>query len=286
MLLGLGLKGNHGGVNRIALPVHVIHIIFQPFRVVEGLGAWTLVLLLLGLDFLGRLGSFRILSGQGQFVLLWLCLGALISENDGQTLVQEGHFLQALSHGVKVELSDFEDLSVWPEALLGAGTASLLHLLEFLGNRVVEVLTPQVALALDFSFHAGGQCVHHGNTHAVQTAGNRIGIRIELAAGVQLGHDHLDGRHACGVHLHGDTAAIIDDLNAAIFQQFYFNLGGITRHGLIHGVIHDFPHQVVQAAFTGGTDVHAGSLTNGFQSLKDGDGFRAVIALCGGIGCF
>ena len=52
-----------------------------------------------------------------------------------------------------------------------------------------------------------------------------------------------------------------------------------SRHGLVHGVVHDLPYQVVQAARTRGTDVHARSLAHGVQAFEDLDRVLSVPVL-------
>ena len=71
------------------------------------------------------------------------------------------------------------------------------------------------------------------------------------------------------MHFYRDATAIIDDLDAAILQQLDGNLIGVAGHGLIDGVINDLPNEVVQAARTGRTNVHAGALTDGLEALQD-----------------
>ena len=111
----------------------------------------------------------------------------------------------------------------------------------------------------------------------MQTTGDRVGVGVELAAGVQLGHDDLDGGHSGGVHADRDATAVVDDLDSAVFEEGDVDLGGVSGHRLVDGVVDDLPDQVVQAALTGGTDVHAGTLTYRLESFEDGDGRRAVV---------
>ena len=111
----------------------------------------------------------------------------------------------------------------------------------------------------------------------MQTAGHRVGVGVELAAGVQLGHDDLDGGDTGGVHPDRDATAVVDDLDATVGEQGDLDLGGVAGHGLVDGVVDDLPDQVVQAALTGGTDVHARALANRLESLEDGDGGSAVV---------
>src|SRR5271165_1005497 len=52
--------------------------------------------------------------------------------------------------------------------------------------------------------------IHAAHAHAVQPARDLVALGIELAAGVQLGHDHLGRRHSLFlVEVHGDAAAVI-----------------------------------------------------------------------------
>ena len=53
---------------------------------------------------------------------------------------------------------------------------------------------------------------------------------------------------------------------------------GVACQGLVDGVVDDLVHQVVQAAFAGGSDVHARALADGFQALEDGD-VRCAVGL-------
>src|SRR3546814_17481117 len=50
-------------------------------------------------------------------------------------------------------------------------------------------LFPDLAAAANREHKLFGQCVHDRYTYAVQTAGNLVGVVIELTAGVQPGHD-------------------------------------------------------------------------------------------------
>ena len=60
------------------------------------------------------------------------------------------------------------------------------------GHRVLVGLRPDVAVAADLHLEPGGQRVHHGDADAVQAAGHRVGVAVELAAGVQRGEHDLD----------------------------------------------------------------------------------------------
>src|SRR5690606_37745001 len=124
-----------------------------------------------------------------------------------------------------------------------------------------------------------GQGVHHGDTDTVQTAGDGVGIGVELAAGVELGEDDLDSGDAGGVHTDGDTATVVDDLDTAVGEEGDLHLRCVSGHGLVDGVVDDLPDQVVQATLSGGTDVHTGALAHRLETLEDGDGRRTVLTL-------
>ena len=280
----LGVEAHDGRVDGGLSLVQVVDVVHQAVRVVVDDLFLTLLRRLRSLAG-GCLGLLDIAVVEGGTVdgrggvarfgqRLQLELGVadpLILEGDGQALVEERHLLQAARDRVVVEGNGLEDLGVRPEPDRRAGAAGVTAFDQLLRDGVVEVLDPVLAVALDVGLDAGRQGVDHGDTHAVQAAGDRVGIRVELAAGVQLGHDDLDGRRTGGVHLHGNAAAVVEHLHAAVGQQGDFNLGGVTRHRLIDRVVHDLPHQVVQTTGAGRTDVHARTLPDSFEALEDRD---------------
>jgi hypothetical protein len=56
----------------------------------------------------------------------------------------------------------------------------------------------------------------------------------------------------------------------------------VAREGLVHGVVDDLGDQVVQAALTGGADVHARTLADGLEALEHGDRRGVVVAVAVG----
>ena len=145
---------------------------------------------------------------------------------------------------------------------------------------VGEGHAPHEALPADLGVHPGGQGVDHGDAHAVQTAGDGVATASELAAGVQDRHDDLDGGLVLGgVLVDGDASTVVDDLDAAVFLDRDLDVVGVAGQGLVDGVVDDLVHQVVQAAFAGGSDVHARALADGFQTFKDLYLIRIVIRI-------
>ena len=148
------------------------------------------------------------------------------------------------------------------------------------GLGVVVGLLVRLAVPVDLHVEPRGQRVDHRDADAVQAAGDRVGVGIELAAGVQDRHDDLDGGLALlRVHLGRDAAAVVVDRHAAVGPQRHDHGVGVAGHRLVDRVVDDLPHQVVQAALAGRADVHAGPLADGVQALQHGDRGRAVFVL-------
>ena len=204
---------------------------------------------------------------------------ALIGQGDGQALIQEGHLLEASAQGLKIELDSLENLGIRIEGLNRAGLIGGLAATQgTVGHATVgEGDVPRVALAVHLGNHAGRKGVHHGDTHAVQTTGDRVAAAAKLTAGVQHGHDDLDGGFVLGgVLIHGNTATVILDAHRAIGLDGHVDFGGVTGERFVHGVINDLVDQVVQTALGGRADVHAGAFTNRLQAFQHGDVGRTV----------
>ena len=270
-----------GVVDRLLRAVDVPHVVLEAARVVVDAGLHLVHgrRTRLGGLVLGGLRRVRDLADD-----LFGDLGvadALVGEGDRQALVEEGHLLEAARDRLEAVDRGLEDVRVGPERDRGARLLGGLALDEFTRLRVGVGLVPLEAVALDVDVEPGGQRVDDGDTDTVQTAGHGVGVGVELAAGVELGEDDLDGGDTGGVHPDGDASTVVDDLDATVFEEGDLDLAGVAGHGLVDGVVDDFPDQVVETAFTGGTDVHTRSLTNGFESLEDGDG-RSAVVLAGG----
>ena len=142
----------------------------------------------------------------------------------------------------------------------------------------LEGLEPLVAIAPDLDLDALGERVDHRDTHTVQASGHLVTAPAELATGVEDGQHDGDRRQLLARwDVDGDAAAVVGDLNGAVGQDR--NLDAVTEAGqcLVHRVVHDLPHQVVQAALTGRADVHAGSLADCLESFEDLDRAGVVV---------
>ena len=125
-----------------------------------------------------------------------------------------------------------------------------------------------------------GKRIDDGSANAVQTAGNLIAAAAELAAGMQNGIHNRHSRQPCLV-LHADrhAAAVILHADDVAGQDAHIDAVAIACKRFVDGVIYDFVNKVVQAARTGGADIHARALADGFQTFKDLYLIRIVIRI-------
>ena len=135
-----------------------------------------------------------------------------------------------------------------------------------------------MTVARDVHFQAGRQCVNDRNPHAVQTAADVIAavLAAELAAGVELGHHDVDGRCSTRMHLDGDSAAVVTNLDPTVIEHPHVDFGRVSGHCFVDRVIDDLPHEVVQTTLAGGADVHAGTFADGLQTFENSDGIGVV----------
>jgi len=78
------------------------------------------------------------------------------------------------------------------------------------------------------------------------------------------------------VNADGDAPAVVLDPHAAVGLQHDDDAVGVARHRLVHRVVDDLRHQMVQAALTGRPDVHARALTNRLETFEYLDRGRVV----------
>ena len=108
-----------------------------------------------------------IACGRKVFEFDFLFRGAQVGQCDGETFVQERHFLKAPRDGVEFEGGGFKNFRVRPESHRCAGAFGGFAFDEFFRDGVGEVLQPVEAFAFDVGFHFGGQSVDHGDTHTM-----------------------------------------------------------------------------------------------------------------------
>ena len=195
-----------------------------------------------------------------------------VGEAQAQPLVQERQFAQTGRKNVVIVFGNGENLAVGLEghqrtAFLLGGGAGFLYRIE--GLALFVFLHEMLAATENVHLQVGGKGVDARNAHTVQTARNLIGAFIELTAGVQHRHHHFQ-RTAffLGVHIGGDTAAIVAYRNGIILVNGHLHMGAVARQGLVDGVVHHFIHQMVQTPHVYVADIHGGTLAHGLQSLQ------------------
>ena len=145
------------------------------------------------------------------------------------------------------------------------------------GYRTLVVLAPHVPVAVDLHVERGGQRVHHADPDPVQAAGDRVGLAVELPAGVQRGEHQLDRRPPLDrMQVDRDAPAVVYHPHATVGEQGDLDPGGVPGHRLVDGVVHDLLDQVVQTALAGRADVHARPLADRVEAFQDRDRRRAV----------
>jgi hypothetical protein len=100
---------------------------------------------------------------------------------------------------------------------------------------------------------------------------------------MERGQDHFQRGFAgiLGVFIDRDAAAVVADGDASggagLFLQRDFDAVGVTGDRFVHGVVEHFGNEMVERAFIGAADIHAGAATDRFESFEDFDG-GAVVA--------
>ena len=203
----------------------------------------------------------------------------LVLQIDAHPAVEEGELPEALGQEVVAEVDLGKNLGIGEKGHLGAPALGLAG--DGQGRRG---LTPLVALVIDLAVPAdlhlqvGGQGVDHRDADAVEAAGDLVGAGIELAAGVEAGHDHLDrGQVFAGVQVHGNAPAVVLYGDAVIRMDGDLDVVAMPAHGLVDGVVHHFIDQVVEAFEAGIADVHGRPFPHGLQALEDLDFIGVVL---------
>ena len=118
-------------------------------------------------------------------------------------------------------------------------------------------------------FEPEGECVYDRGADTVQTAGNLVAVAAELTARMQDGEDDFEGGNAhLGMDADRDTAAVVRNTDDIIGFDGDFDVGTVPGERLVDGVIDDLVDQMMQTAFGGRTDVHAGAFAHGLETLE------------------
>ena len=102
----------------------------------------------------------------------------------------------------------------------------------------------------------------------MEAAGNGIAVAAEFPACMEDRQDDFDSRLADLMHGYRDTAAIIDDSDAVVFLDGYFDVRTIAGQSFVDTVIDDFVDQMMKAPCRCTADVHPRPFADGFQSFQ------------------
>ena len=180
-----------------------------------------------------------------------------------------------------------EDLGVGREgrgraATVGGGT----DFLELRGRDAPgEGLAIELLLARDLDNGFDRERVDDADADAVKAAGGRIGLALELPAGVEGGHDHFERRLAgiFGMGVNRDAAAVVGDGQTVAGLQRHLDAAGVAGDRLVHRIVDDLCGEMMERAVVGAADVHAGAAADGLEALEHLDG-ASVVAVGGGSG--
>ena len=108
------------------------------------------------------------------------------------------------------------------------------------------------------------------DTDAVQTARDLVRIAVELAAGMQPGHDHFCRRNPfLLVQIDRNTAAVIGHGHRAIGVKLDDDLRAVASERFVDRVVDGLVDHMVQArAVIGVADVHPRPLAHGFEATQ------------------
>ncbi len=86
----------------------------------------------------------------------------------------------------------------------------------------------------------------------------------------------------------GMPRPLSDDGDAVVVMNRDVDLVAIAGHGFVDRIVDDFPDEMVQAKFAGGSDVHRGTFAHCFDAAEDFDGSCVVLvpSAFGGLSIF
>jgi len=212
-------------------------------------------------------------------------LTSLVGQRNRQSFVEKGQFPKALGQHVETALDGLENRLVrFKRNLRPPLFGHARHPQR--GGRCSAVidLFKDLPVLPDLQLQPFRQRVDHGDAHAMEPAGNRIGALLELPARVEDRQgDFGRGLVLGGMEPRGNAAAVVRDRDTAVDFQGNLDRFPKPRHVFIDAVIHHLVHKMVQAIRARAADVHRGPFPNGFETFQHTDLLRTIAALFDGV---
>ena len=195
-----------------------------------------------------------------------LHLDTFILQHNLDSGIQERQLTHTVGEDLPVINGLREDRIIGPELHERTGLALLpvtrslrlgdhMHRSQRFALRII--LTVDLSVTIDLHVHLLRERVHAAHTHTVKTAGDLVGVFIELTTGVEHGHDNLQrGFMLLRVHIYRDTTTVILHGNGVILVDMNRDLVAETGERLVDRVIHYLIHQVVQTLQRDVADIH------------------------------
>ena len=217
--------------------------------------------------------------------------------------IQERQLAQAVQQRIVVEVRNrHEDGLVGEEmhfraALIGGpqilhrtdlyhfARDGILHRLNFAvdGDAVFKADEVRAAVAVHLQFQPGREGVHTGNADTVKAAGNFVAVIVEFAAGMQFRKGNFRGGTLGFVFVikfdgGRNAAAVVHDAERIVHVNRHKDVLRVPCHGFVNGVVDDFVDELMKSRPVAHVaDVHAGTLTDGFEPFQNFD-VRLVVA--------
>ena len=134
-----------------------------------------------------------------------------------------------------------------------------------------------LALTAHGDFNPLTQSVNNRDADAMQTTRNLVATGSKLSTCMQHRHHRFQGTFArAGMNVRRDAAAVVTDKRRAVFSENNRDLVAMPSQGLIYGIVHHLINEMMEAAGTGGPDVHTRALAHRFKPFKDLNLFGTV----------
>ena len=129
-------------------------------------------------------------------------------------------------------------------------------------------------------FQKRGQGIDDRYADTVQSTGHLVRVVIELAAGMQFGHNDFERRNLLGfVDSDRNPAAVVDDGDTVVMVDNDLNKVTVPRHGLIDAVVDHFVNEMMKTGSVNISDIHGRTFANGLKSFQNLDVIFCIIEI-------